>query len=225
MNRHLKPILWGWLFITFFLTSGFWPGPARLSAQNVNLGVSLADGKLLGFYFSISKYFNVPSETVIDLRNRYRQRLADEDLPVIFLIARQARVEPAMVIDLRLSGLSWWDISIHFGLSPEIFFVPVRMTRIGPPYGHAYGYYRKYHGQKKWGKVVLSDDDIINLVNLKFISEVNEIEPERVIKMRASGQRFVDIHDTIQMEKAKGRGGQPGGQKSKPDKRGKGKNK
>jgi len=225
MNRQLKPIVWGWLFITLFLTPGLLPRPARLSAQNVNAGVSFADGKLLGFYFSISKYFNVPSESVIDLRNNYRRRLADEDMPVIFLIARQARVEPAVVIDLRLGGLSWWDISIHFGLSPEIFFVPVRMTRIGPPYGQAYGYYRKYHGQKKWGKVALSDDDIVNLVNLKFISEVNEIEPEQVMKMRAKGQHFVDIHDTIQLEKAKQRSGQAGEPKSKPDKRGKGKNK
>jgi hypothetical protein len=63
-------------------------------------------------------------------------------------------------------------------------------------------YYRKYHGQKKWGKVALSDDDIVNLVYLKFISEVTKLT-EQVMKMRAKGQHFVDIHDTIQLEKAK----------------------
>lgn len=189
------------VFIIFLLTLELLPGPARLSAQNVNLGMSFADGKLLGFYFSISKYFNVPSEKVIDIRNRYR--LADDDLPVVFFIARQARVEPAVIIDLRLKGMSWWDISVQFGLNPEIFFVPVRVTRVGPPYGKAYGYYRRYHGQKNWGKVILSDDDIINLVNLKFISEAHQAEPERVMKLRTKGQRFVDIHDTIQMEKGR----------------------
>ncbi|HRD01555.1 MAG TPA: hypothetical protein PLP57_02790 [Candidatus Saccharicenans sp.] len=222
MNRRSKRVARWLFFIIFLLTLELLPGPARLSAQNVNLGMSFADGKLLGFYFSISKYFNVPSEKVIDIRNRYR--LADDDLPVVFFIARQARVEPAVIIDLRLKGMSWWDISVQFGLNPEIFFVPVRVTRVGPPYGKAYGYYRRYHGQKNWGKVILSDDDIINLVNLKFISEAHQAEPERVMKLRTKGQRFVDIHDTIQMEKRQGRG-QAGEKKTKPEKTGKGKNK
>jgi len=181
---------------------------------------------LLGFYFSISKYFNVPSETVIDIRSRYR--LADEDLPVVFFIAKQARVEPSLIINLRLKGLSWWDISVQFGLNPEIFFVPVTVVKIGPPYGKAYGYYRHYHGQKKWGEVMLSDEDIINLVNLKFLAEIHQAEPERIMEMRARGLGFVDIHESIQMQKNKGQGqdkGKTEEQKDKSEKKGKGKNK
>jgi len=226
MNRKSKQIASWLLVIIFFLILEVFSGPAPLSAQNANLGVSFADGRLLGFYFSISKYFNVPSETVIDIRSRYR--LADEDLPVVFFIARQARVEPALIIDLRLKGLSWWDISVHFGLSPEVFFVPVTVAKIGPPYGKAYGYYRHYHGQKKWGEVILSDEDIINLVNLKFLAETHQAEPERIMEMRARGLGFVDIHEAIQMQKNKGDGpdrGKAGEQKGKSEKKGKGKNK
>ncbi|HOL45403.1 MAG TPA: hypothetical protein PK100_02925 [Candidatus Saccharicenans sp.] len=216
-----------WLFIIiFFLILELFSGPAPLSAQNVNLGVSFADSRLLGFYFSISKYFNVPSETVIDIRSRYR--LADEDLPVVFFIAKQARVEPSLIINLRLKGLSWWDISVQFGLNPEIFFVPVTVVKIGPPYGKAYGYYRHYHGQKKWGEVILSDEDIINLVNLKFIADTQQVEPERIMEMRARGLGFVDIHESIQMQKNKGQGrdkGKTEEQKDKSEKKGKGKNK
>jgi len=79
--------------------------------------------------------------------------------------------------------------------------MPVTVVKIGPPYGKAYGYYRHYRGQKKWGEVILTDDDIINLVNLKFIAETHRVEPEGVMEMRARGLRFVDIHDTIQMGK------------------------
>lgn len=222
MSRQLK-VSSGWLILLIFLLApGFLSGPGSLSAQNVNLGVSFADGQLLGFYFSISKYFNVPSEVVIDVRNRYR--LADDELPVVFFLAREARVEPAVIISLRLKELTWWDITLHFGLSPEIFFVPVGVVKIGPPYGKAYGYYRQHRGQKNWGQVILNDDDVINLVNLKFISEGQQIEPERVMEMRAKGQHFVDIHETIQMEKARGQG-QSLDQKGKPGKSSKGKNK
>ncbi|HNS04693.1 MAG TPA: hypothetical protein PKH53_01650 [Candidatus Saccharicenans sp.] len=226
MKKKSKQLASWLLVIIFFLMLELFSGPAPLTAQNVNLGVSFADGRLLGFYFSISKYFNVPSETVIDIRSRYR--LADEELPVVFFIARQARVEPALIINLRLKGLTWWDISVHFGLSPEIFYMPVTVVKIGPPYGRAYGYYRHYRGQKKWGEVILTDDDIINLVNLKFIAETHRVEPERVMEMRARGLRFVDIHDTIQMEKNRGQAqdrGKAEKQKGKSGKKGKGKNK
>jgi len=72
MKKKSKQIASWLLVIIFFLMLELFSGPAPLTAQNVNLGLSLADGRLLGFYFSISKYFNVPSETVIDIRSRYR---------------------------------------------------------------------------------------------------------------------------------------------------------
>ncbi|PMP96220.1 MAG: hypothetical protein C0168_03250 [Candidatus Aminicenantes bacterium] len=189
-----------------------------LQAQNINLGLSLTDGKIRNFYFSISSYFNVPEPRVVEIRERYR--LADDELPVVFFLATQARVEPAAIIELRLRGLSWWDITLHFGLNPEIFFVPVNVVKIGPPYGKAFGFYRQYRERKTWGPVVLADADIINLVNLKFISEYQKISPERVIEMRAKGHHFVDINETIVQEKRKAKGPEEG-PKAKP-KKGKG---
>ncbi|MBC7364472.1 MAG: hypothetical protein H5U07_08035 [Candidatus Aminicenantes bacterium] len=170
-------------------------------AQNVNFGLSITDGKVRGFYLSISNYFNVPEPTIIEIRQRYR--LSDDELPVVFFLATRARVEPQVVIDLRLKGLSWWDITLHFGLNPEIFFVPISVVKVGPPYGRALGFYRQYREKKSWGKIVLTDVDIINLVNLKFISEYHKIPPEKVMEIRTKGHNFVDIHETIVKEKGK----------------------
>jgi hypothetical protein len=191
-------------FLFAFLSLAFLFQPYFLSAQNINLGLSLSDGKIKGFYFSISSYFNVPETKIIKIREGYR--LSDEELPVIFFLATRAQVEPAVIIDLRLKGLTWWNIALHFGLKPEIFFVPVTVVKIGPPYGNAFGFYRQYRQRKSWGKVVLSDVDIVNLVNLKFISEYHHLPPERVMEMRAKGQPFVDIHETIIREKGKAKG-------------------
>lgn len=187
-----------------------------LQAQNVSLGLSLTDGRVKSFYFSISSYFGVPEATVIRIREQYR--LSDEELPVIFFLASEARVEPAVIINLRLRGMSWWDISLHFRLSPEIFFLPVTLVRIGPPYGRAYGYYRQHRHQKEWGRVVLTDVEIVDLVNLKFASAYHQVSPERIMEMRAKGHKFIDIHDTIIKEKGKGKGkDQP--QKNNPGKK------
>jgi uncharacterized protein (UPF0248 family) len=174
--------------------------PAR--AQNVNFGLSITDGKVRGFYLSVSNYFNVPEARVLEIRERYR--LADDELPVVFFLATHARVEPQVIIDLRLKGLSWWDITLRLGLNPEIFFVPVTVVKVGPPYGRAFGFYRQYREQKSWGKIVLTDVDVVNLVNLKFISEYHKIPPERVMEIRARGHNFVDVHETIVKEKGQG---------------------
>ena len=93
-----------------------------------------------------------------------------EELPVVFFLAQRARVSPEAVVDLRLRGMNWMDITLQFGLSPDIYYVPVKSVKEGPPYGNAYGYYKK-HPKKEWKKMKFKDEDIVNQVNLKFISE------------------------------------------------------
>ncbi len=194
-----------------------------LFAQNINLGLSISDGKVRGFYLSISSHFGVPEARVAEIQKTYR--LSDEELPVVFFIAARARVEPIAVLNLRLKRMSWWDISLNFGLNPEVFFVPVSVVRIGPPYGRAYGYYRQFRERRAWGQVILSDVEVVDLVNLRFISEYHKIPPERVIEMRGKGEKFIDIHEKIIKEKGqKAQGGpsekekgkaQPGKKKKK----------
>jgi hypothetical protein len=94
------------------------------------------------------------------------------------------------------------DITLRFGLSPEIYYVPVRVEVKGPPYGKAYGYY-KNKPRKEWGKIVLKDADVINFVNLRFISEYHGYPPGEVIKMRSAGKNFVVVHDGIRKGKGK----------------------
>lgn len=50
---------------------------------------------------------------------------------------------------------------------------------------------------------MLSDDDVINLVNLKFTAEHYGYKPEEIIKMRSTGKGFVVINDEIKKEKGK----------------------
>ncbi len=209
----MKPArLSAWLIpvIVFFCCSS-------LLAQNINLGLSITDGKIRSFYLSISSYFGVPEAKVLHVQSAYRLR--DEELPVVFFIAARARVEPEAVIQLRLKGMSWWDISLHFKLSPEVFFVPVTVVHIGPPYGRAYGYYRQFREKKSWGQAVLSDVEIVDLVNLRFISDYHKIPPERVIEMRGRGEKFIDIHEKIIREKGQGKAAEKDRAKDQPGKR------
>ena len=140
------------------------------------------------FHVAVSNYYHVPEREVIVVRER---RIPDDELPVVFFIAQRARVPVARIVDMRLRGDSWWDISVRFGLGADVYYVPVAV-RSGPPYGRAYGHYKK--PRKQWGTIALTDADMVNLVQLRFISEHYHIAPERVVEMRERNVDFVSIH-------------------------------
>jgi hypothetical protein len=167
------------------------------SSAEVNVGGSIGYEGLKGFYVAVGDYYNVPQREVIVIRER---GIPYEEIPVVYYIARRANVLPGRIIDLRLRRNSWMDIISRFGLSPEIFYVPVHVAVTGPPYGKAYGYY-KNKPRKAWKTIVLRDYDVINLVNLRFISEHYGYPPGHVIGMRSKGKDFLFIHDEVKREK------------------------
>ena len=194
------------LAVVLFLISA-----ATVSAQKVSAGVSINSGHN-SFFFAIGDYYRVPEPQIVYMSDHYHIR--EEELPVVFFLASRAHVEPQVIIDLRLRHrMSWLDITFHYGLTPEIYYVPV--TRVGPPYGNAYGHYKKHKNDYK--KVVLVDDDVVNLVNLRFMSEYHGIAAEVVMDRRGRGEKFAYMNDEFREEK------RPHGDRD--DDRGKGKGK
>jgi hypothetical protein len=169
---------------------------AHAGYAQVEFGARIDDG-LEGFYLAVGDYFQVPEKEVIVVREA---RIPDDEIPVVFFLAAMANTSPDVIIDLRLGGRSWFDITLRFGLRPDIYYVPVMIVVNGPPYGRAYGYYRK-RPRDQWNRIVLSDADIVNLVNLRFLSEFHGLPPEEVIRMRSRGVAFPLIDDDIRYEK------------------------
>jgi hypothetical protein len=193
---------------------------STVPAQNVSTSISIADGVLKSFYLAIGDYYRVPESRVTQVKKHYR--VPDEELPVVFFLAARAHVDPDVIIDLRIGQrMSWLNITFHYGLTPEIYYVPVQ--RVGPPYGKAYGHYKK-HGQD-YKKVVLADSDVINLVNLRFISEYHGAAPEAVMDMRGQGMKFVVINEEVGKGKGQHRDDDNDKGKSKGQGKGKGKGK
>lgn len=170
--------------------------PASDTHATVDLGLSVGDEGLNSFYLAVGDYYRVPTAEVAFVRERH---IPYYETPVVFFLAQRAHVAPSAIVDLRLRGMSWMDITLNFGLSPEIYYVPVSYVP-GPPYGRAYGYYKKYP-RKRWKEIVLVDDDVVNLVNLGFISRHYHYKPEEVIKMRSKNKEFVVVHDEVRKAK------------------------
>jgi hypothetical protein len=186
--------------IILFIALMFLVPVAPASAQNVSTGISISNGELQSFYLAIGDYYRVPESRVVYVKQHYR--IPDEELPVVFFLASRAHVDPSVIIDLRVrQRMSWLNITFHYGLTPEIYYVPVE--RVGPPYGNAYGHYKKH--KKDYKKVVLVDADVVNLVNLRFMSEYHGVAAEVVMDRRGKGERFVVINDDFHKEKGKHR--------------------
>src|SRR5262245_47836925 len=144
------------------------------------------------FHVAVANYYQVPEREVIVIRER---RIPDDEIPVALFIARHAGVPWGRVVDMRLRGASWWDISVRLGVKPEVYYVPVAVVS-GPPYGRALGHYKNKH-RKQWSTIVLTDADVVNLVELQFLSEHYRVAPERIIELRGKERDFVVIHAEV----------------------------
>jgi len=174
-------------FFVFALTLGCLVA-ARADAQTAfSVSASVGD-----FHVAVSNYYHVPEREVIVVRERH---IPEEELPVVFFIAERARVPAARIVDMRIHGSSWWDISVRYGLGADVYYVPVTVVHTGPPYGRAYGHYKKPH--KQWNTIVLTDADIVNLVELRFMSEHYHVAPDRIVELRERDVDFITIHDDV----------------------------
>jgi hypothetical protein len=183
--------------------------PPSFADTPLNAGVSEGDDGIRSFRLSIGEYYHVPGREIVVL---HEQGINEEELPVVFFIAQRAHVKPKAVVALRLTGMKWMDITFQYGLSPGIYYVPLRQS---PPYGHAYRYYKK-HPKGGWQRGDLRDADIVNQVNLKFISDHHRYAPEKVMKYRAQGKSFAII-DRYARQKKQGKTQYQARQANKPD--------
>lgn len=178
--------------------------PGSYSHAGVNVNINLGGSESANYYRSLANYHRVSEKDVYFVR---KKGIPDQELPVIFYLASLAGVAPSLVADeYRRPGITLNDLTRIFGLNPEIYHYPVKFRVDGPPYGKAYGYYRN-KPKKEWKNIKLSNADIINLVNLRFISESRGVDPEDIIKRRAGGKSFLLIDDDIGKGKSKSQAG------------------
>ncbi len=170
---------------------------AAAQAIESGAGVDRGESCLRRFFLTVGDYFRIPQREVTVIKER---GFSPNEVPVVLFLAKKAHVAPEVIMDLRLSGYTWLDITIRFGLSSEIFNVPIGVMVIDPPCRKVYGYFKKTP-QKDWKTIVLSDEDITNLVNLKFMSEPYRYPPEKIIGMWSGGKELISINEEIRKER------------------------
>lgn len=166
---------------------------AALLLLTASFSLSADDGvdlDIMPFYLGVSDYYGVPESEVLAVRGQLRP----DEVPVVFHIAQHGGVHATHVAALRAEGHSWREISQRLGVAPEAYYVPLE-RQPGPPYGKAWGYYmnRPRKEWKEWKHFRLSDEEIVDLVNMRFVSDEWEIDRHHIAEMRAHGHDHVTI--------------------------------
>jgi hypothetical protein len=160
-----------------------------LAGLDIDLAASLSLGDDDDIYFAVSaRYFEQDHDTIRTISVRYDD---PDDLAVALFIGRNVRKSPDYVYSLRRQGLSWFEICARLGVPYDAFFVPVN-RRPGPPYGKAYGHYKK-HGKKTAEVYVLTDSDVRNLVAVRLLHEYYGVDIELAMSWRSSGRNLNEL--------------------------------
>jgi hypothetical protein len=162
-------------------------GPVE-AGIDVDLGVRAEIGDADLFLNISSRYFDRDRPAIERVAVRYNN---PDDLAVSLFICRHSRQTPEAVYKLRRQGLSWWEISARFGVPADVWFVEVRRDP-GPPYGKAYGHWKK-HKRDKSQVVVLTDADVRNLMAVRMIHEYYGVSVEVAMDWRSSGRNLQGI--------------------------------
>lgn len=164
---------------------------ASLGAANFDIGISGSERGISGFALSVGDYYRVPERDIMVIE----RSVPRDELSVVYLLANRSHRNASFIADLRLGGLSWWDITLRLGLDPYTLYTVDSRRHSGPPYGKAYGYY------KEGKKHRLRDDEIVELANVRFLSRYHRVSVDDVIDRRRSGEHYSNIDDHYRSKK------------------------
>lgn len=136
------------------------------------------EGEVRRAYFrAVADFFQMSAGEVSILGD---WRLPSEEVPVVLFVARRAGVSPEALVALRRSGRGWSEIVGRYHLDAAQFYVPLSDDASAGPLQVAYDQYRSVPAPR-WSEVSLNDRHIVDLVNLRLVSQTLRIAPARVL--------------------------------------------
>ncbi len=130
-----------------------------------------------------------------------KQGVDIEDVPVILLIATRTKSSINQIAKVRARGDSWQEIITGRSISTEIFYIMIAGEITSKVYAPIFA---KLSTSALGGidKVALSDDEVVNMTNLRFISSFHDYSIFEVMAMRDFGKDFPRINNLVDQRKA-----------------------
>lgn len=168
-----------------------------LLALTVIPGVLYAGDETVAFEEALTAYYEI---TVDDLTALKETGLALEEIPVALHLASPAMTTPVNLATLRARGDSWRGIADMRQVEPTSVYVLIGKEFKSKTYEPIFAKFTKVKGAT-WEDVPLTSEDIVNLVNLKFLTSHYGYSMFEIMAMRDEGTDFVSIAATVKEAK------------------------
>lgn len=123
-------------------------------------------------------------------------RVPAEEIPVALTIARHAGVSAEAVLALHRNGRDWADLLVRYGLHAGRLHVPLQRPPAEGPGAEAYTAFAD-RDPSGWRVIRLSDESVVFLVNLGFLSEHLELPAQRVADVLTAEGSAVAAHGVL----------------------------
>ena len=156
---NVKRILLSTLFILLL------SGSASLAATYFDVAVGVRVNEDTRIFLNVAnETWRPPAPTTIIRRCAN----PEDDFPVIAFLAYHSHRSPRYILRLRQAGYEWSEIFYRLDVSPRVLFVGIDRDP-GPPYGRAWGSWRRHRGSSSYGRsrYRLADEDVVALVRIQ----------------------------------------------------------
>jgi len=152
-------------------------------AQGQRAGQGAADEA--AFLRAVGKHYETPRSEVLVLS---RWGLEAREIPVVLRLSERAGVSPDVVVAQRRQGDSWMEIARSYSVHAGDFHVPIDGSA-----GFLSAAYARFNARpaSEWREISLSDEEVIGLVHVRFLSRALGLPPGKVLAAMGSGRDVV----------------------------------
>ena len=150
-------------------------------------GQAGGDPDEMAFLRAVAKHFGTPRSEVPVLS---RWGVSAREVTVVLRLSRRAGVSPDVLVAQRRRGDGWMEIARGYSLHAGDFHIPV-----DGPAGFLSAAYERFDARSasEWREVPLSDEEVVGLVNLRFLSRALGVALGRVLAAMGDGRDVVGV--------------------------------
>lgn len=138
------------------------------------------------YFRGVGEFFDVDPEEVFILGE---WRLPAEEIPVVIFLSQRTGASTDALAALRQNGRPWMELANRYGLSSGDFHTTLPRGPAGPLARVVSELGALDPAQ--WDRLRLTDEEIVSLVNLRFLTGYLRVPPRAVMEAHAEGGNFV----------------------------------
>lgn len=156
------------------------------------------DKRLVAYHVAVARHYGRTLEGIESLLSK---GIRSDELPLLFALADSSEGQPSSIATRRADGRTWNEILSSFHRSPALFYT--ELSVLPAPLYHTGMAALAGKPADHWRRAKLSDIELVDLANLRFLVGYQAFEADSIALMRGQGQTFDVILERLTRQKAK----------------------